>query len=610
MFKKPIEAKALQRLSGADRKKLRRNTKERFPLASDADIDALLPLKAEITVAKLPNRVHIYGVEGGLPVLFDVDGRDNDIFPTVYALWIVPELLPAFVLKGGEVSRFVIGGADLMFPGISIPSEGFPSFLAGQPWAVKVPGNAAPIAVGTTMMSSADALKAGLRGKALRVLHYYRDFLWELAEGRYIPNGGFLEDIVIEDPALCTTSHTSDASGDTLNDALDTVIDKNEQLLDIPVVHAEEDADSLHGDSKNDDLGEMAADMARLNVSVSVSAEEQNEVRGHVGQSNEIDALLDKCLLQALHTTVKDKDLPLSGSILWSNHVLACRPAGITLDIKRSSHKKLSKWLQSKCSAGLVSAKEDKHKKEIILLSVNRAHPDYISFKPEKRVTEFVDQKPDTSAADAHQTRSQLEVVEIYKSNAHVNLIFTSVGSDTGKYYTAPEATDVVFRYIEKENLTNPMNKAVVVLDATLCDALFKGTIKKGVMYPTEIQKKDLGATFLNRMQAFHRVSRDSEVAVRKGSIRPIQIMTERRQGNKKVTRVSGVEYFLMDAESLASELQKKFACSTSVSELPGKKGQYEVVIQGGVIDDLAKHLVDYYGVPKRYIEVLDKTRK
>lgn len=40
-----------------------------------------------------------------------------------------------------------------------------------------------------------------------------------------------------------------------------------------------------------------------------------------------------------------------------------------------------------------------------------------------------------------------------------------------------------------------------------------------------------------------------------------------------------------------------------------GKKGQ-EVLIQGGVIDDVARHLVEQYGVPKRYIEVLDKTRK
>lgn len=45
------------------------------------------------------------------------------------------------------MSRFVLGGADLMFPGISIPPEGLPSFLSGQPWAVKVPGNLAPIAV-------------------------------------------------------------------------------------------------------------------------------------------------------------------------------------------------------------------------------------------------------------------------------------------------------------------------------------------------------------------------------------------------------------------------------------------------------------------------------
>lgn len=31
----------------------------------------------------------------------------------------------------------------------------------------------------------------------------------------------------------------------------------------------------------------------------------------------DVDTLLDKCLLQALHTTVKDKDLPLPGSTLW-----------------------------------------------------------------------------------------------------------------------------------------------------------------------------------------------------------------------------------------------------------------------------------------------------
>ena len=204
-----------------------------------------------------------------------------------------------------------------------------------------------------------------------------------------------------------------------------------------------------------------------------------------------------------------------------------------------------------------------------MLISVNRGHPDYLLFKPEKRSVEKVDQAGDYAASDCR-SQKLLEVVEVYKSSVHVNPIFSSVGADTRKLYSAFEASDIVFNYIEKENLVKQPDKAIVVLDATLCDALFKGAIKKGSTYPTEIHKKDLGATFISRMQAHHIVTRGSESVVRKGALKTVQIMTERRQGNKKVTKVSGLETFLMDAEALASELQKKFACSTTVAELPG----------------------------------------
>lgn len=458
-------------------------------------------------------------------------------------------------------------------------------------------------------MSSAEALKAGLRGKALRIAHYYGDSLWESVEGHYVPNGGFLEDVVIGDPALFSASQISDAFEGASDNQHDAFTNEKEEHVDGKDTHRETDVPTY--DARDKVSEELAADLNGLEVSDHISAEEpSNEKEQQVLSSEEVDSLLDKCLLQALHVTVEDNDLPMPGSTLWSNHVLPCRPPGITLDIKKSSHKKLSKWLQLKSSVGLISAKEDKYKKEIILLAVNRVHPEYTSYKPEKRLPESVDQKHDSSSGENRQSRLQLEVVEIYKPSTHVNPIFTSVGADTGGFYTASEAADVVFRYIEKENLVKPMNKAVVVLDATLCDALYKGAIKKGSSYPTEIHKKDLGAAFLNRMQVHHRVSRGNNIAVRKGAMKPIQIITERRQGNKKVTRVSGVETFLMDAESLASELQKKFACSTSMAELPGKKGQHEVLVQGGVIDNLAKHFVEHYGVPKRFIEVLDKTKR
>ncbi|KAI3986403.1 hypothetical protein MKX01_037685 [Papaver californicum] len=613
MFKKASEAKALQRLSGADRKKLKRTAKERFPQVTDADIDLILPPKTEITVAKFPNRSLVYGIEGGYPMLFDVDGRGNEIFPTVFALWKVPDLLPAFTLKGGEVSRFILGGADLMFPGISIPEEGMPSFLSGKPWSVKVPGNPAPIAVGVTTMSSTEALKAGLRGKALRITHYYRDSLWESVEGHLVPNAGFFEDVVYGDPASSTGSQGCDSFEDSGNNvhsdqtygyAFGGDVEVNDVKLEqVPGA-------SNQADMKNETAEQITSDMSALRVAENVSAEESNAEKDQQAlSSEEVDALLDKCLLQALHTTVKEKDLPIPGSTLWSNHVLPCRPTGITLDIKKSSHKKLSKWLQSKSSIGLISSKEDKHKKEVMLLAVNRKHTDYTSFKPEKLQPEMVAHNSVSTASEGQPQRPTLEVVEIYKSSVHVNPILGALGVDTGRYFSASEATDIVSSYVENQNLVKPTNKAIVVLDATLCDALFKGTIKKGSTYPTEIHKKDLGAAFLSRMQPHHRVTRGSESAVRKGALKTVQIVTERRQGNKKVTRVSGLESFLVDADVLASELQKKFACSTTVAELPGKKG-HEVVIQGGVIDNLGKYLLEHYAVPKRFIEVLDKTRR
>ncbi|XP_038718468.1 eukaryotic translation initiation factor 2D [Tripterygium wilfordii] len=613
MFKKAVEAKSHQRLSGADRKKLKRTIRERFRRASDADIDALLPPKAEITVSKFQNRVHVYGVEGGFPMFFDIDGRRTEIFPTVFALWKAPELVPSFLLKGGEVSRFVIGGADLMFPGISVPAEGLPSFVAGEPWCVKVPGNPAPIAVGSTTLSSAEALKAGLRGKALRITHYYHDSLWESAEGRCVPNAGFLEDVVFEDPSLLSSSQAFDSFEGSIHASIgqQSNISSEEvnEFVDVKDVFGEPNlASTTQHEPKNDAAEQIIKDVGDVKLIDSVAVGEPNVEEQHILSVEDVDAYLDKCLLQALHTTVKDKDLPMPGSTLWSNHVLPCRPSGITLDVKKSSHKKLSKWLQAKSSVGLISVKEDKYKKEVVLFSINRNHPDYMSFKPEKRRVEKNDQAGD-HASSGGLLYKMLEVAEIYKPSVHVNPIFASVGADTGKLYSASEASEIVFEYIEKGNLVKPTNKSVVVLDPTLCDALFKGAIKKGSTYPTEIHKKDLGPTFISRMQAHHIVTRGNESAVRKGSLKALQIVTERRQGNKKVTKVSGVETFLIDAEALATELQKKFACSTTVAELPGKKG-LEVLIQGGVIEEVGKYLIEQYGIPKRYIEVLDKTKK
>jgi translation initiation factor 2D len=115
----------------------------------------------------------------------------------------------------------------------------------------------------------------------------------------------------------------------------------------------------------------------------------------------------------------------------------------------------------------------------------------------------------------------------------------------------------------------------------------------------------ELRAACMRRCQLQVRLSRGPLQRVKKGSPPSVQISSERRQGNKHVTRIVGVEDFLLSAGAVASECQKKFACSTSVAELPGKNNPgFEVVIQGQVVDQVADHLVKTYGIPKQYILV------
>lgn len=134
----------------------------------------------------------------------------------------------------------------------------------------------------------------------------------ESAEKCYVPNGGFLDDVVLEDPSISFGGQGASYEGEasiteesgTNNDTGvvagvqdDLVSDSNivENVLDEQVMADVQDL------KLTEDGGQSNAD-GEQRVTLSVE---------------EVDTLLDKCLLQALHTTVKDKDLPMPGSTLW-----------------------------------------------------------------------------------------------------------------------------------------------------------------------------------------------------------------------------------------------------------------------------------------------------
>ena len=101
------------------------------------------------------------------------------------------------------------------------------------------------------------------------------------------------------------------------------------------------------------------------------------------------------------------------------------------------------------------------------------------------------------------------------------------------------------------------------------------------------------------------------DVKPKAGKAPNIQIVLETRSGNKTVTRVSGVETYHVNPSSLAVELQKSCASSTSVGQLVGsspKNPVMEVMVQGPQTQAVVKAL-EKSGVNRQWIDVVDKTK-
>lgn len=133
-----------------------------------------------------------------------------------------------------------------------------------------------------------------------------------------MPNAGFLEDVVYEDPSLFSPAHDSASNEVSCETSIDqqnnTKGGEAEESLDVNELQTDSGpALTTLKDGENDTANEITTGLADLGLPDTGSA---NDTADQLSTSD-VDSLLDKCLLQALHTTVKDKDLPLPGSTLW-----------------------------------------------------------------------------------------------------------------------------------------------------------------------------------------------------------------------------------------------------------------------------------------------------
>lgn len=580
MFAKAFRVKSNTAIKGSDRRKLRADVTAVFPTLGTDQVSELIPGKEELNIVRLyahrGDAVTVY-VSGGNPILFELE---KNLYPTVYTLWSYPDLLPTFTTWPLVLEKLV-GGADLMLPGLVVPPAGLPQVQKGDLCAIALVGNRAPVAIGVAAMSTAEMLTSGLKGRGFSVLHTYQDHLWRSGEKSSPPS---IAPLALDPPDPCEEKGSVQANAALQGD-----------MRHLTLEGEEEEVGEVQQRCAEKSLSEAAEDP-------NVGGLNPDPTDGKTLQE-QMDELLERCFLHALKSRLKKADLPLLTSTLLGSHMFSCCPEGRQLDVKKSSYKKLSKFLQHMQQEQIIQVKELSQGVESIV-AVDWKHP---------RITSFVIPEPSpTSQTVQEGSREQPyhppDIKSLYCVPASMTLLFQESGHKKGSILEGGEVRTIVISYAKTHDLVDADNKNLVKLDPILCDCILEKNEQHTVM---KLPWDSLLSRCLEKLQPAYQVTfPGQEPIVKKGKICPIDITLAQRASNKKVTVVRNLEAYGLDPYSVAAILQQRCQASTTVTPAPGAKDSLQVQIQGNQVHHLGRLLLDEYQLPRKYIQGLEKAPK
>ncbi|KAL7884271.1 hypothetical protein AOLI_G00070410 [Acnodon oligacanthus] len=593
MFTKAFRVKSNTVMKGSDRRKLRADVSAAFPSLSADDLNELVPNKEEVNVVKIfahkGDAVILYALHKN-PVFFQLE---KQLYPTVYTLWRYPDLLPAFTTWAPVVQK-LIGGADLMLPGVVVSSAGLPDVKKGDCCAINVVSNRAPVAVGTAALSSSDMRSSGMKGKGVSVLHTYMDQLWAFGNKTAPPVTPVTDTPVQAD---------GDMDGVEGREGGEEEVMKNEGVENEGQHGSETAAVESSCQSLQDlNLGEQEQEVE----SEEAKEEVQEEEKDSRSPQEQMDSLLFQCFLHALKSKVKKSELPLLTGTFLGKHMASCCPRGKHLDIKKSSYKKLSKFLQTMQKEHSLIRVKELSKGVDSIVEVDWKNPELCSFcvpgdwePPEECVEE---------GENCEVSYQPPEITPLYGVTARLEPLFQEVQKKKGSVIQASEVRTIITDYVKKNELVHETNKSYVKVNPVLCDCL----LEKSEYQEIEVLKwDDLFSRTLSRMQACHQLQFPGQApVVRKGQVESIDITVASRGSNKKVTIIKNLEGFGIDPAVVADTLQHRVQASSVLHDVPGAKDRQLVQIQGNQVQHVGRLLLEQYQIPRKYIQGLDKAPK
>lgn len=534
MFKKPVKIKSNNQVKGSDRKVVKDTFRSSFPNLPEEDLNSLFnnkkdPLHCIKLVTHGNVAVQVYTVQKQ-PICFVLQDK---LFPTVFLLWKLPNLVPNFTTHP-QVRTFISSGADLMLPGVITPPGSFmPTVQEGSVVYVNTSDNKAAIAVGEAAQSSF-AMGQSHKGKCVTVQHFYGDHLCSLdGHNSLLVNLGA--------PEWLTLGGSYQTEFPALGDFTITDTDKEERKNDLP---------------------------------------------------EDMDELLIYCFLASIKYS-KSLTLPLLISNFFKLQMLPVCPEGSTLDVRKTSYKKLKPFLDEMAKTGLITIKEIKKGVEAIT-DINKNHPKYSEFylKPENRPKK---------ECDNDNSSKQTVVTESYVITANVLPLFHLAGYQKGDIVDGANIRKHVTEYV-KHNCQVETNTKLVQPKTDVLRTICKTD------HP--VSWEELFEKVCESMKSCFKVSSGNEQTINKGKVSPVTMSVSVRSGNKKVTLVDNLETFGININEFAKDCQHGVAASTSITPTPPGKKSDQLLVQGNQVVFIHNLLVEKYKIPKKYIRGLELAPK
>ncbi|KAI5288763.1 hypothetical protein KEM54_004899 [Ascosphaera aggregata] len=536
-------------------------------------------------------------------------GADERFYPTVYTLWRHPSLIP-LLHTPPMVMEKLYNGADLMIPGL----VGGPPFPLGavKGAIVALASTDKPTVPTFVGICEIDISSLGevyrQKGHAVKGMQWLGDELWSWG-----PPG---------------------KAGKLAPDHIDGWSHGRLFLED-----AEAPNDALQGLS----LEEPQEKEVEVEAPLGAKIDQVERVQIPELTAQDIDKAFIAAFLFHIHKQMNthsqspthDISFPILPTTLIANIVTPYLPIRTAeeaqyYNIKKTSWKTVKKFIKHLHKQKLVHSK-DRNGGETVILDIDFSHrmvQEFVPYKLPKTRTQAQPLSESTGAAgqsggqgSAASTSGQnLNVLVLYKPVQKLTPdLFPPLSStDRRNYYSSSDISKRLNEYLAAEEppIISKSNPRLITLNSFIANNIFSSThredevyLSRGVIYRDVLLKRLISdPSLLVPHYALVKPGQAPQDAKIKPGLGPkVTITLQRRTGNKVVTKITGFEPFAIDASSLAEELQRKCASSSTTNKLT--KDTMEVLVQGDQKKAVQQALAER-GVKAQWLELIDKTQK